>query len=59
MPLISPEKLHAVISLIVRRMGSDPAETAAVADHLVRANLAGHDSHGVGMLPGYVPAVAG
>jgi len=22
-----------------------------VADHLVRANLAGHDSHGVGMLP--------
>ncbi len=54
MPLISPEKLHAVISLIVRRMGSDPAETAAVADHLVRANLAGHDSHGVGMLPGYV-----
>ena len=54
MPLIPPEKLHATISLIVRRMGSDLVETAAVADHLVRANLTGHDSHGIGMLPGYV-----
>jgi uncharacterized oxidoreductase len=54
MPLITPERLHAVTSLIVRRMGSDPAETKAVADHLVRANLTGHDSHGVGMLPAYV-----
>ena len=25
-----------------------------VADHLVQANLAGHDSHGVGMMPSYV-----
>jgi hydroxycarboxylate dehydrogenase B len=54
MPIITPERLHAAISLIVRRMGSDPAETAAVADHLVRANLTGHDSHGIGMLPAYV-----
>ena len=35
-------------------MGSDAEETEEVADHLVRANLAGHDSHGVGMLPAYV-----
>jgi len=54
MPIFTPEKLHAVASLIVRRMGSDEAETAEVADHLIRANLAGHDSHGVGMLPAYV-----
>ena len=40
--------------LIARRMGSDDAEATEVADHLVRANLAGHDSHGVGMLPTYV-----
>ncbi len=25
-----------------------------MADHLVRANLSGHDSHGVGMLPAYI-----
>jgi uncharacterized oxidoreductase len=35
-------------------MGSAEGEAAQVADHLVRANLAGHDSHGVGMLPTYV-----
>jgi len=28
-----------------------------VADQLVQANLAGHDSHGVGMLPSYVDGV--
>jgi uncharacterized oxidoreductase len=49
-----PGALRAVAHLIARRMGSDEAEAAEVADHLVRANLAGHDSHGVGMLPTYV-----
>jgi uncharacterized oxidoreductase len=34
--------------------GSAPAEAELVADHLVAANLAGHDSHGVGMMPTYV-----
>jgi len=54
MPIFTPDQLRAVTSLIVRRMGSDEAETAEVADHLNRANLAGHDSHGIGMLPAYV-----
>lgn len=54
MPTFSPQALRAVVSLIVARMGSTAEETEEVADHLVRANLAGHDSHGVGMLPAYV-----
>ena len=54
MPTLKPQALHALISLVARRMGSDEAETTEVADHLVRANLTGHDSHGVGMLPAYV-----
>jgi uncharacterized oxidoreductase len=54
MPSFTPQALHALTSLIVSRMGSAPEETEAVADHLVRANLSGHDSHGVGMLPAYV-----
>ena len=36
------------------RAGSEPAEATQVADHLVDANLRGHDSHGVGMIPHYV-----
>jgi hydroxycarboxylate dehydrogenase B len=54
MPTFTPDQLRAIASLIVRRMGSDAAETKEVADHLTRANLAGHDSHGIGMLPRYV-----
>jgi uncharacterized oxidoreductase len=49
---------HAELSGIARRVftaaGSDEAEAAIVADHLVEANLKGHDSHGVGMIPSYL-----
>ena len=54
MPRFSERALYDTASLIVQRMGSTPDETHEVADHLVRANLAGHDSHGIGMLPAYV-----
>lgn len=54
MPTLPAHALRAVTHLIATRMGSEDAEAAQVADHLVRANLAGHDSHGVGMLPAYV-----
>jgi uncharacterized oxidoreductase len=54
MPTLPPHALKAVTHLIARRMGSQENEAAEVADHLIRANLAGHDSHGVGMLPTYV-----
>src|SRR5580692_6786567 len=54
MPILPPHALKAVTHLIARRMGSEEGEAEQVADHLVRANLAGHDSHGVGMLPTYV-----
>ena len=54
MPTLPPPALKSVTRLIACRMGSEAAEADQVADHLVRANLAGHDSHGVGMLPTYV-----
>jgi uncharacterized oxidoreductase len=54
MPTFSPHALHNLSYLIASRMGSSHDEATEVADHLVRANLAGHDSHGVGMLPAYV-----
>jgi hypothetical protein len=34
--------------------GSSAEEAKLVADHLVLANLFGHDSHGVGMMPAYI-----
>jgi uncharacterized oxidoreductase len=46
--------LRQLTSVILRSGGSEEAEAALVAEHLVQANLAGHDSHGVGMIPAYV-----
>jgi uncharacterized oxidoreductase len=37
-----------------RAAGSAPEEAQLVAEHLIGANLAGHDSHGVGMVMPYV-----
>lgn len=57
MHLIAAEPLRAAMRLVVKGCGSSDAEAAAVADNLVEANLTGHDSHGIGMLPRYVGAV--
>ena len=52
--LIETEPLNNLVSTILKKGGSCIEEAQVVADHLVRSNLAGHDSHGVGMLPLYV-----
>ena len=52
--LIPATALQSLTERIVRAMGSEADEAAIVATHLVEANLRGHDSHGVGMLPHYV-----
>jgi hydroxycarboxylate dehydrogenase B len=51
---VSADQLRRLGRAILTSGGSAPAEAELVADHLVQANLAGHDSHGVGMLPAYV-----
>ncbi len=54
MPIITSDTLHQLTIAICKSVGSSDQEAELVADHLVDANLAGHDSHGVGMLPTYV-----
>ncbi|MGF7205912.1 putative oxidoreductase [Skermanella aerolata] len=51
---ISANPLKAVTRAIVTAAGSSAREADLVADHLIEANLTGHDSHGVGMLPRYI-----
>jgi uncharacterized oxidoreductase len=46
--------LERLTFAIMAALGSSDAEATIVAKHLVLANLSGHDSHGVGMLPDYV-----
>jgi uncharacterized oxidoreductase len=53
----SAEDLRRHAAAVLRAAGSAPEEATTVANNLVEANLRGHDSHGVGMLPRYVEAV--
>ncbi|MBX3658444.1 MAG: malate/lactate/ureidoglycolate dehydrogenase [Ramlibacter sp.] len=55
--LIEAQALRSQVASILIANGSAPAEAETVAANLVLANLSGHDSHGVGMLPRYVDAV--
>jgi uncharacterized oxidoreductase len=55
--IISAPKLIAAIEAIVAKGGSSAREAKLVAENLVEANLKGHDSHGVGMIPRYVESL--
>jgi uncharacterized oxidoreductase len=54
--LIDAARLDAAMRHLVRGFSSAPAEVEAVATNLIEANLRGHDSHGIGMLPRYADA---
>ena len=49
----TPDSLHQLTNSVLEIYGCDANERAVVADHLLDANLTGHDSHGIGMLPLY------
>jgi len=55
--IISAHHLRAQVAAVLAAAGSTAEEANTVAANLVMANLSGHDSHGVGMLPRYVDAV--
>jgi len=49
--------LARATEVIVAAGGSDAREAKLVAENLVAANLTGHDSHGIGMIPRYVESL--
>jgi uncharacterized oxidoreductase len=53
----TPDRLHDFVVEVISALGSIGDEPQLVADQLIRANLCGHDSHGIGMLPKYVDSV--
>ena len=57
MPLLKKEVLAKAIETNVAAGGSDAREAKIVAENLVTANLTGHDSHGVGMIPRYIESL--
>ena len=55
--VFKPAPLARAIEAIVAAGGSEPREARIVAENLITANLTGHDSHGIGMIPRYVDSL--
>ena len=54
---IQAQRLKQIAMRVLQAAGSSEQEANIVAEHLIQANLKGHDSHGVGMLVLYVQSV--
>jgi hydroxycarboxylate dehydrogenase B len=54
---VKADSLTGVVRSIVSAGGSSDREAGLVATNLVEANLKGHDSHGIGMVPRYIDAM--
>jgi uncharacterized oxidoreductase len=55
--ILKKDGLTRAIEAVVAAGGSEAREARMVADNLVLANLLGHDSHGVGMIPRYIDSL--
>jgi len=56
-PTIAPDRLEALATRIFAALGVPEGDARWVATLLVRANLRGHDSHGVIRIPQYVGSI--
>ncbi|HZS32221.1 MAG TPA: Ldh family oxidoreductase [Methylomirabilota bacterium] len=57
MPTLVADHLESLATRIFAALGAPPADAAWVGRLLVRANLRGHDSHGVIRIPQYVGSI--
>jgi uncharacterized oxidoreductase len=57
MPNIGVENLTAFARAVYEAAGTPPEHARIVAEHQVGANLVGHDSHGVVLLPTYIERI--
>jgi uncharacterized oxidoreductase len=55
--LIQHENLTRLSTEILISAGAPEKNARLVSEHLVEANLKGHDSHGIGMVPSYVKGI--
>src|SRR6266446_6965568 len=51
---IAPDRLEKLVATVFQAAGCHAPEAERIGHHLVEANLAGHDSHGVIRVPPYV-----
>src|SRR5438132_8420818 len=58
MMLIDHAELQRIAVRLFEAAGSRPDGAQIIAVHLIEANLRGHDSHGVGLIPNYLQHLA-
>ena len=58
MPVVGADRLAAFVARLFEAAGAPAEDAREVAAHLVDANLAGHDSHGVLRAPQYLGQIA-
>ena len=54
MPNISAERLETLARALLVAAGTPPADAATIARLSIGANLVGHDSHGIILIPTYI-----
>jgi hydroxycarboxylate dehydrogenase B len=59
MIVVGHNELRGIALRVFEAAGSGPEEARIISDHLIEANLRGHDSHGVGLIPNYLQHLAG
>ncbi|MGH8056058.1 MAG: Ldh family oxidoreductase, partial [Candidatus Entotheonellia bacterium] len=57
MPTLDHAPLGQMVNEILLAMGASAEEAQIVRQHMIGANLVGHDSHGVILLPTYVDRI--
>ncbi len=57
MPKLRAERIREIGEALLIASGASAAEAETVMRHCVNANLAGHDSHGIIMIPNYIERV--
>ncbi|MCY4410937.1 MAG: Ldh family oxidoreductase [Caldilineaceae bacterium] len=57
MPQIAADRLERIAGRLLVAAGASAAEAGIVSRHLIAANLAGHDSHGIIHIPGYIASI--
>lgn len=57
MPTVQAEKLKTIATALLKGAGASDEEAAIISRHSIGANLAGHDSHGIILIPTYIDRV--
>ena len=57
MPNVSAERLTDIANALLQAAGASAEEAATIARYNIGANLVGHDSHGIILIPTYIDRI--